>query len=121
MEEVRIGIVGLGMGGLHARNILEGRVPRATLGAVCDLKPERLAAYPDIPKFTRSMDLVRSGAVDAVLVATPHYSHPDVALEALAGGLHVMVEKPIAVHKAEAVRLLAGAPPGGPVLAVMLN
>lgn len=121
MQEVRIGIVGLGMGGVHARHILDGKVPRGVLAAVCDLNPEALAKYPDTRHFTDPAALFGSGAVDAVVIATPHYSHPDLALAALGQNLHVMVEKPIAVHKAEALRLLAGMRPGGPLLAVMLN
>lgn len=121
MNDVRIGIVGLGMGGTHARHIVEGKVPRGVLAAVCDLNPERRAKFPDVAPFDDPAAMFRSGAVDAVVVATPHYSHPDLAIAALGCNLHVMVEKPIAVHKAEALRLLAAARPGGPLLAVMLN
>ncbi len=121
MKEVRIGIIGLGMGGVHARHLLEGRVPRGVLAAVCDLNPEQLAKFPEIRHFSEPGAMLASGAVDAVVVATPHYSHPDLTIQVLNQGLHAMVEKPIAVHKAEAQRLLAAARPGGPLLAVMLN
>jgi len=121
MNQVRVGIVGLGMGGLHARHLVEGKVPRGVLAAVCDLKPDRLAKFPDARHFSSHQEMIRSGAIDAVLVATPHYAHPDIAIDALRQGLHVMVEKPVAVHKIEVERLLAAAAPGGPLLAVMLN
>ncbi|MCE9616253.1 MAG: Gfo/Idh/MocA family oxidoreductase [Lentisphaerae bacterium] len=121
MNPVRFGIIGLGMGGLHARNLKDGKVPRAVLGAVCDVKPERLKPFADVPQFTSSAEMVRSGMVDVVVVATPHYSHPDLAIEALQAGLHVVVEKPIAVHKSEAERLVRASRPGGPLLGVMLN
>ena len=47
--------------------------------------------------------------LEAVLVAVPHYDHPDLAIAAMEHGKHVIVEKPIAVHKAEAERLIAAA------------
>src|SRR5206468_8624474 len=47
------------------------------------------------------------GAVDAVLIATPHYQHATLGQLAFEHGLHAMVEKPIAAHKADAERLIA--------------
>ena len=51
--------------------------------------------------------LIGSGLADAVLIATPHYQHTTLGIAALEAGLHVMVEKPISAHKADAERLLA--------------
>jgi predicted dehydrogenase len=51
--------------------------------------------------------LIRSGLVDAVIIATPHYQHTTLGIAALEHGLHVMVEKPISAHKADAERLIA--------------
>jgi predicted dehydrogenase len=45
--------------------------------------------------------------VDAVIIATPHYQHTTLGIAALQQGLHVMVEKPISAHKADAERLIA--------------
>ena len=44
-----------------------------------------------------------------MIIAVPHYSHPDLAIRAMEYGKHIIVEKPIAVHKAEAERMLAAA------------
>jgi predicted dehydrogenase len=57
--------------------------------------------------FADSGALIRSGEVDAVLIATPHYSHTSIGIDALENGLHVVVEKPISVHKRDCERLLA--------------
>jgi predicted dehydrogenase len=109
MNPVRFGIVGLGnMGVIHARNLLAGDVPRAELAAVCDEDPARLAAYADKARtFTDLNQMIGSGAIDALLIATPHFAHPDAAITALRAGRHVLVEKPVAVHKAEVERMLA--------------
>jgi predicted dehydrogenase len=100
MNSVRIGVIGLGnMGSHHARYLAAGGVEGATLGAVCDIDPDRRPAgvAAGVPRFTSHAELLRSGAVDAVIVASPHYDHPPVTMAALDAGLHVLCEKPVAV------------------------
>lgn len=109
------------MGSTHARWVLEGKVPRLELAALCDTKPEALAGFPQVPGFTRARDLFRSGKVDAVLIATPHYGHTTLGIEALEAGLHVLVEKPISVHKADAERLIKAHRSKKQVFAAMFN
>jgi predicted dehydrogenase len=112
MKTIRIGILGMGnMGKHHAAYLLEGKVPRAQLAAVASTSPDKLASYRDrgVQVFDDATKLIRSGTVDAVLIATPHPQHPPQAMAALEAGLHVMVEKPIASHKADAERLMAAA------------
>ena len=92
------------MGSAHV-----GWVPNlkgAELSAICDIDPTKLARFPDIPHFDDSSKLIRSGKVDAVLVATPHYDHTTIGIDALENGLHVLLEKPISVHKADCERLI---------------
>ena len=68
-----------------------------------------LDTIQDLPgvKFADYRRLCASGQVDAVLIATPHYSHSQVAIEALHCGMHVLVDKPLAVHVADGRRMLA--------------
>jgi predicted dehydrogenase len=102
---VRLGIVGLGnMGSDHVRSI--PHLQRVELAAVCDIVPDKLAKY-DLPGFTDSGQMIRSGKVDAVLIATPHYFHTTIGIDALDNGIHVLTEKPISVHKADCERLIA--------------
>ena len=113
MEKVKFGIVGIGnMGSAHVNNVRN--IKRAELAAVCDINPaafDRIApevrstikCYTDLDQF------LAEGGVDAVIVAVPHYSHPDIAIKALEAGKHIVVEKPIAVHKQEAERLISEA------------
>jgi predicted dehydrogenase len=122
MKEVRFGIIGLGsMGSVHARSLLEGKVPRAVLGAVCDVNPQAAAPFPGLPAFTQIEDFLRSGRIDAVLIATPHFFHAPNGIAALKAGLHVLVEKPLSVHKADCERLIAAYRPGRQVFAEMFN
>lgn len=108
MEKVRIGIIGMGnMGAYHADYLLAGKVPRCELTAVCSTSPAKLEKYRPIPVFGSGEGLIRSGLCDAVLIATPHYQHASLGIQALEQGLHIMVEKPIAAHKADAERLIA--------------
>jgi len=122
MDKVRLGIIGAGgMGSDHARRLQAGQVPRCVLAAVCDINPARLAAFPGVPGFADSAELIRSGLVDAVLIATPHYGHTTIGIDALRNGLHVLVEKPISVHKADAERLMAAHTDPKLVFAAMFN
>ncbi len=121
MKTIRFGVIGLGsMGGIHAQQLAQGLVPRATLAAVADTEAD-LSAYAPAKLFTDSADLIRSGEVDAVLVATPHYSHTSIGIDALQQGLHLLVEKPISVHKADCERLIAAHTDKKQVFAAMFN
>ena len=122
MHSVRLGIIGVGnMGSAHARTVLEGKVTRCELTAVCDIVPARLEPFSAIQSYRSHAGLLRSGRVDAVLVATPHFAHVPVGVAALKRGLHVLVEKPIAVHKADCEKLLAAHTNPRQVFAVMFN
>jgi predicted dehydrogenase len=108
MKKVRFGIIGMGnMGRFHADYLLKGQVARAELTAVSDSYAPNLAAFSQLKTFDSSEALIRSGAVDAVIIATPHFLHTTIGIDALQHGLHVLVEKPISVHKADCERLLA--------------
>lgn len=108
MDKVRLGIIGVGgMGSFHADYVKDGKIDRCELAAVCDINPERLAAFPDFKGYLDYKDLLASGDVDAVLIATPHYAHTYIGTAALEQGLHVLVEKPISVHVADCRRLIA--------------
>jgi len=122
MSSVRIGIAGMGnMGSAHARTLLAGKVGRGELVAVCDPDPARCAAVPGVRAFASAGAMIRAGAIDAVLIATPHYAHTTIGIAALRAGLHVLVEKPISVHKADAGRLLAAHRHPAQVFAAMFN
>ncbi len=106
-KEVRLGIIGVGgIGGHHAGYLREDKIARCRFTAVCDIVPEKLEKFSDLKTFTDSKKLLRSGEVDAVLIATPHYDHTTIGIDAFSQGIHVLSEKPIAVHKADAQRMI---------------
>jgi predicted dehydrogenase len=108
MNTVRLGIIGLGnIGRHHAAYLLEGKVARCRLTAVCSRKAELPPEFKSVAVFDEPQKLIRSGLVDAVLIATPHGQHPAEGIAAFEAGLHVMTEKPIASHKADAERFVA--------------
>ena len=112
MDEVRIGIIGLGnIGQVHVGNFMEGKVPRGKLTAVGDAIADKLPDYEakGLKTFDSGEALIGSGEIDALIIATPHFQHTTLGIAALEAGLHVMVEKPISAHKADAERLIAAA------------
>jgi predicted dehydrogenase len=125
MTSVRLGIVGIGnMGRSHLEQILAGKVPRIEAAAICDVNPAKLARFPQLRHFADSAAMIRSGAIDALLICTPHYDHTTIGIDALGQGLHVLVEKPLSVHKADCERLIAAyekRPDEGQVFAAMFN
>jgi len=122
VSELRIGIIGLGgMGQNHAGKLTGGEIKRCRLTAVCDVNESSLAKFDGLKRFTDSHEMIISGEVDAVLIATPHYFHTEAGIDALENGLHVLVEKPISVHKADAERLTAAHRNEDQVFAAMFN
>ena len=123
MEKVRIGIVGLGnMGRFHADYLLKGEVTRAELTAVSDAFEKGLEPYKGkVETFLRCDEMIRSGKIDALIIATPHYFHTLQGIDALEQGLHVLTEKPISVHKADCERLIAAHKKPGQVFAAMFQ
>jgi predicted dehydrogenase len=121
MEKVRIGVIGTGgMGSGHCHIIPQ--IEEAQLTAVCDIVPEAMQPIADkygVATFTQSEELLDSGLVDAVIIATPHYFHPPIAIEAFRRGIHVISEKPIAVTVSAADAMLAAARESGCTFSVM--
>ncbi|MFN2227674.1 MAG: Gfo/Idh/MocA family protein [Anaerolineae bacterium] len=108
MNCIRLGVIGVGMiGSLHLKNA--ALLERVRVTAVCDVVPGRVraaAAEYGCRAYLDADELLRDGVCDAVVIATPHYDHVPIGITALDTGHHVLVEKPIAVHKAAAQRLL---------------
>jgi predicted dehydrogenase len=76
------------------------------LAAVCDPLPERRSPF-GVVGLADAKELFVRADVGAVVLATPHPAHAELARDALLAGKHVLVEKPLGVHKAECAKVLA--------------
>lgn len=127
MKEVRLGIIGLGgMGTNHANNIVKGLVPEMRLTAIADVRQSRLDyAKENLPEgialFSDGRELIDSGTCDAVLIATPHYFHPEFVIYALEHGVHAISEKPAGVYTKQVREMNEVAKRSDKVFALMLN
>lgn len=130
MEKVRYGIIGVGnMGSTHAKNFLKGKIENGVLTAICDIKPQRMEAVTslelegakDVATFTDYHDMFKSGLIDAVIIAVPHYFHPPMAIEAFHAGLHVVCEKPAGVYTKQVKEMNAEAAKTDKLFTMMFN
>lgn len=111
-----------GMGGGHARSF--AKMPEATLTAVADVNAQtaqKVAEETGARAFADASEMLSSGTVDAVLIATPHFFHPTVAIEAASKGIHVLSEKPIAVTVSSADTMIDACDKAGVMLGVMFQ
>ena len=127
MNQVKLGIIGLGnMGSGHCNNILAGLTPEIKLTAAADLRPSRRdwakeTLPDDVVLFENGEQLIESGLCDAVIIATPHYEHPRLAILAFEHGLHVMSEKPAGVYTKQVREMNEAAIRSGKVFGMMFN
>ena len=127
MEKVRLGIIGIGgMGTNHANCVRRGEVPNMELTAVADIRQARLDwAKENLPESVHVFDdgraLIDSGTCDAVLIATPHYLHPEYVIYALEHDVHVISEKPAGVYTKQVREMNEVAAKSDKVFAIMFN
>jgi predicted dehydrogenase len=121
---MRIGLLAYGAIG-HEHNHAVQNTEGLELTAVCDVNPERIAAArelaPDVAAFADAQELLDSGLVDLVVVSTPPNTHHYWAMEALRRGIHVVLEKPMALTAAECDEAMALASEKGLTLIVFQN
>lgn len=127
MDKVRLGIIGIGnMGSGHLKNILEGKVPEMEVTAVADRQESRRTwAKENLPEavviFEEGKDLIAAGVCDGVLIAVPHYQHPELTIDAMNQGLHVMCEKPAGVYTKQVREMNEAAQKCDRVFGMMFN
>ncbi|NLA59015.1 MAG: Gfo/Idh/MocA family oxidoreductase [Firmicutes bacterium] len=117
MKKVRFGIVGMGNIAIHHFGYFP-ELENAELTAICDIDPAKLqeVKVPEdfdqvtaarvlddkLARYTDYRAMLDSGKVDAVIIAVPHYFHPEMAIEAFRRGIHVICEKPVAITSRQA-------------------
>ena len=116
---VNVGLVGLGYWGPNLLRVLSGMAD-VRVRWMCDLDTDRLdhfkRLYPSVKATADCKDLFEDPRLDAVLIATPVFSHFDLASRSLAAGKHTFVEKPLAASSEDADELLGLADEEGLVL-----
>ena len=113
---IRVAVFGAGAWGINHVRVLAGE-PRGALAGVADPYPRAraraAAAAPGVPCVADPDELLARPDVDAVVLATPAPTHARLALAAFERGKHVLIEKPLALDLADAVRVAeAGARSG---------
>ncbi len=109
-SEVRVGILGYApwLGQLHGTGV--GATAGLTLGAVCDLAPPRRMQagldFPGVTLYDAPDQLAADPDIDLVIVATPPNTHAELSLKLMATGKHVVCEKPLALGRREADRMV---------------
>ncbi|MBS1917395.1 MAG: Gfo/Idh/MocA family oxidoreductase [Bacteroidetes bacterium] len=109
MANVYTGVIGYGYWGPNiVRNFFN--TPDCIVQFVADARPERLAAlnkvFPSVKGVRDADDIINNKDIDAVIIATPVFSHFALAKRALLQGKHVMIEKPMTSSVAEADELI---------------
>lgn len=127
MSLVKIGVIGIGnMGSSHVQMLTKGHIKGAKLTAVCSSNESRIEwvkshAKGDVKIFKDEDSFFNESEIDAVLIATPHYSHPDLAIKAFAKGKHVLIEKPAGVYTKNVLEMNEAAKASGKVFGIMYN
>lgn len=106
---MNVGVVGLGYWGPNILRVLS-EAGNVRVRWMCDLDQGRLERfarrYPSITPTTQFEDLLNDPRVEAVLIATPVFTHFDLAIRSLQAGKHTFVEKPLAPSASEADELI---------------
>lgn len=105
---MNVAVIGFGYWGPNlVRNF--NNVNECNVAYVCDFREERLAVvnklYPSVKTTKDLNDIFNNAAVDAVIIATPVFSHFELAKKALQSSKHVLIEKPMTATSTEALEL----------------
>jgi predicted dehydrogenase len=108
--KVKVGIIGLGAigGGVHIPILHEN--DQVEVVGVCDVvreKADKFAAELNTRAFYDAADLFEQSGLEAIIIAVPHYDHTAIAIDAFRRGIHVLCEKPIAVHVNDAKKMIS--------------
>lgn len=129
MDEVRYGIIGLGnQGNTYNCSIFDnGAAVDAKVTAMCDIDPEKIkimqgkTTNTDAVYFTDYKEMLDSGLCDAILVEVPHYQHPEIVMECLKRGIHVICDKPAGVYTKQVLEMNQAAERSNALFGMMFN
>lgn len=126
MEVVKVGVIGLGnMGSAHAKCIYENEINGLKLAAICDNDSEVLEffkkEFPNVASFQDYKQMIKEADIDAIIIATPHYIHPEIAICGFKNNKHVLSEKPAGVSVSDVKKMNEEAKKSQTVFSIMFN
>jgi predicted dehydrogenase len=126
MRKIKFGIVGMGNQGNHYANLLkDGKIENGVLACVCDNNSVKLEnaknKFTEIKYYSDYKEMLDSGECEAVLVETPHYQHPEIVMECLKRGIHVICDKPAGVYTKQVREMNEMAKKSNAKFAMMFN
>lgn len=116
-DKIRFGIIGMGSQGCVYAKLLWGdgaafgaKAPEHGVLSALSSRDEGKRTgfaelYPNVPYFTDWKEMVDSGTVDAVIIATPHKNHPEITMYCIEHGIHVLADKPAGLHVKEVAEM----------------
>lgn len=109
MNHTRVGIIGLGsIGKVHLRALGEcDDLEVVGLADSAAATRASIAAEYDLPVFADHQTLLRETSPDTVAICTPHFTHAEIAIDAMRQGAHVYIEKPMTVRASRAAEVIA--------------
>jgi UDP-N-acetyl-2-amino-2-deoxyglucuronate dehydrogenase len=120
VSTVGLGVIGSGaMARVYAEAVTRYQTGLRLAAVACGRRAEALAARYEVPAEDSAEGLLARRDVQAVLIATPHSTHRDLAVLAAQAGRHVLVEKPMALTAAECDAMIAAAAAAGVTLSVI--
>ena len=121
----KVGFIGCGVEmQVHADILCSGDIPGVELAGVSDIQEEKARAAGEkyaCPWFTDYREMIEKCRLNAVHVITPHFTHADIAIDAMKSGVNVFSEKPMAISYKEALRMLNTSKETGKELGVCLQ
>ena len=112
---MKLGIIGAGgvARGIHVPGFK--LQPSVEIAAVCDTNTDAAKSIGLGVVYHDYQDLLERPDIDAVVIATPNYTHPEIAIAAFESGKHVLCEKPLSLNHADAASMLDAAAKSGKV------
>jgi predicted dehydrogenase len=108
-RKVKIGLIGLGNIGTVHKNYLK-TMENVEIVGVCDIVREKADMYAqelNTAAYYNHNELLEKSGLEAIIIAVPHYDHTPISIDAFNQGIHVLCEKPIAVHVNDAKKTMA--------------
>ena len=127
MRLVKVGVIGIGnMGRSHILQLDKGMIAGATLTAVCGTREEQLEwgndmnTTSEVQLFQNEDEFLNDADIEAVIIATPHYNHPQLAIKFLLKAC-MSLEKPAGVFAKNVLEMNESAKASGKVFSIMYN